>query len=65
MAVTVAPAGASVLTVNGPSTLCAPLTVAGVTVRVGGGGWTSGPSLMILAVMAATVLCNVSEVFST
>ena len=38
VALTVAPPGASVVTVNGPSSLLGPLTVAGVTVRLGGGG---------------------------
>ena len=55
-----------VLTVNGPSTLPAgPLNCGGVMVRLGGGGWASGPAVMMWSTMSATVLCSGSEVFST
>ena len=55
-----------VLTVNGPTALPAgPLTLGGVMVRLGGGGWISGPSTLTLFTMATTALCRASDVLST
>ncbi len=55
-----------VLTVNGPTTLPAgPLTLGGVMVRLGGGGWMSGPSDLTLFTIATTASCSGSDVLST
>ena len=53
-------------TVYGPRTEPAgPLRWSGVIVRLGGGGWMSGPSLMTWFTIEATVLSIDSEVLST
>ena len=55
VALTVTVVPASALMVNGPSGLSAgPRSVAGVIVRLGGGGCTSGPLLITSATMAST-----------
>jgi hypothetical protein len=60
-------AGTLELTVNGPTDWpVRPVVLAGEEiVRLGGGGWTSGPAAITAATIEATVSCSGSLVFRT